>query len=43
MIILGGGRGKEMEVEEEGNWKWKERKMMLQCIYSGLAKKKRRI
>lgn len=38
-----GERGKNMEVEEEGRWKWKEKKMMLQCIYSSLAKKKRRI
>lgn len=30
-----------MEVEEEGKWKWKETKMMLQCVYSGLAEKKR--
>lgn len=31
-------RGKDMEVEEERKRKWK---MMLQCVDSGLAKKKR--
>jgi len=26
---------------EEREWKWKERKMMIQCVHSGLARKRK--
>lgn len=42
MVTLGRkGENINTGVEEERKQKWKERKMMIQCVHSGLVKKRK--